>query len=180
MAQWHLDPAHTQVGFSAKHMMFTTVRGAFSGFEGVIDFDPENPAGGSVNVTIQVDTIDTGVADRDAHLRSADFFDVENHPHMTFRSTEVRVLDDQRGEITGELTIRGTTQPVTLTVDYLGVGESPFGDYRVGFEAKTTINREDFGLTWNQPLANGGLLVSKEIQIMLDVQAVRVSEAQPA
>ncbi len=180
MATWNLDPAHTQIGFSAKHMMVTTVRGNFHEFDGSVNFDPANPADGSVEVTVKVNSIDTGAADRDNHLRSADFFDVENYPHMTFRSTQVEVTGENTGRITGDLTIRDVTRPVVLDVEFLGEGESPFGDYRAGFEATTSINREDFGLTWNQPLANGGVLVSKEIKISLDVQAVRATDAQPA
>lgn len=179
MAKWQFDPAHTNLDFVARHMMVTTVRGTFRIFDGAIDFDPDNlAAGGKVRVNIDVNSIDTGVEQRDGHLRSGDFFDVDNYPAITFQSTHVELTDDQQGRVTGDLTIRGVTRPVTLDVEFFGVHKSPFGDKRAGFEAQTTINREDWGLTWNQTLESGGVLVSKEIKLNLSVQAVLQTETE--
>jgi len=181
MATWNLDTAHTRIGFSARHMMITTVRGNFNDFEGTINFDAANPGATTVEATIKMDSISSGVADRDNHLRSADFFDVENYPTMTFKSTDVEVQGENVAKMTGELTIRDVTKPVSLEVTFLGESPNPFTQIpTVGFAATTTINREDFNLTWNQPLANGGVLVSKEIKIELDVQAVPVAQPENA
>jgi len=180
MAQWNLDAAHTSIDFVVKHMMVTNVRGSFSDVSGVIKFDPASPADASVEVTIGVNSVSTGTEDRDNHLRSADFFEVEKFPNMTFKSTNVEMTGDSSAKITGDLTIRDVTQSVVLDAEFIGSGVSPFGDTRAGFEATTKINREDFGLTWNQALEAGGVLVGKDIKIMLDVQAVQVAESTPA
>ena len=177
MAQWNFDKAHTSIDFVVRHMMVTNVRGSFGEFDGTLNFDPANPAAASVDVTIQAASINTGVVDRDNHLRSADFFDVANNPTLTFKSTGVKVVDDNNVKLNGDLTIRGITKPVTLAVEYLGQTNSPFGDVRAGFEAETKINREDFGLTWNVALEAGGVLVGKEIKIQLAVEAIKVAEA---
>ena len=181
MAQWTFDAAHTGISFTARHMMVTTVRGSFNTFSGTLDFDPANPGAAQVEANIEVASIATGVEDRDNHLRSGDFFDVENFPTMTFKSTSVDVKNDTVATVTGDLTIRGVTKPVTLDVEYLGLQQNPFTSTEtIGFEASTKINREDFGLTWNQPLASGGVLVSKEIKIALDVQAVPAAQPETA
>lgn len=173
MAKWQLDPAHTSVDFTVRHMMFTNVRGSFSDVEGTIDFDPENPAAASLTASVKTASVNTGAPDRDNHLRSADFFDVENHPEMTFQSTHVEITGDTTAKVTGDLTIRGITKSVVFDVEFLGHGPSLFGDERAGFEASFTINREDFGLTWNQTLESGGVLVSKEVKATLGVQAFK-------
>lgn len=178
---WDLDPAHTQVEFSAKHMMFTTVRGRFDEVSGAIGVDEENPAEASVNVEIGAASIDTGAGDRDKHLRSADFLDVQNHPRLTFRSTRVDGGFREPGDhfrVTGDLTIRGQSREVELDVVYEGRGPDPWGGERSGFTAKTTIDRREWGLTWNQALETGGILVGHEIRIELSVQAVRRAEAE--
>lgn len=180
MAQWKLDQAHTQANFNVRHMMVTTVRGSLGAVSGTITFDPDTPAISAVEATIDVAGISTGVEDRDNHLRSGDFFDVENYPHIVFKSTDVEVLNNGEANITGDLTIRDVTKPVTLKVEYLGSGNSPFGDTRAGFEATTSINREDFGLTWNQALESGGVLVGKDVKISLDVQAILVTKEETA
>jgi polyisoprenoid-binding protein YceI len=180
MAQWNFDKAHTNVEFVVRHMMVSNVRGSFGEYDGIINFDPANPAASSVEVTIQTASIDTGVADRDNHLRSADFFDAATYPTITFKSTAVQVVDDNNVKLTGDLTMHGVTKPVTLDVEYLGQGNSPFGDVRAGFEASTKINREDFGLGWNVALEAGGVLVGKEIKIQLAVEAVKVTETATA
>jgi polyisoprenoid-binding protein YceI len=180
MAQWNIDNAHTSADFAVRHMMVTNVRGTFTELGGVINFDPTEPANSNVDVTINAASVNTGVADRDNHLRSADFFEVEKYPNIIFKSTEVKVTGEESAKITGDLTIRDVTKSVVLDVEFLGVVASPFGDTRVGFEASTKINREDFGLTWNQTLEAGGVLVSKDIKIILDVEAVQVTETARA
>ena len=180
MAQWNFDKGHSNVEFVVRHMMVSNVRGSFGEYDGIINFDPANPAASSVEVTIQTASINTGVVDRDNHLRSADFFDTATYPTITFKSTGVQVVDDNNVKLTGDLTMHGVTKPVTLDVEYLGQGNSPFGDVRAGFEASTKINREDFGLGWNVALEAGGVLVGKEIKIQLAVEAVKVTETATA
>ncbi len=167
---WNIDTAHSVLEFSVKHMMFTTAKGRFSEFSGTIQFDPENVAASSVEVTINPASITTNTADRDAHLRSADFFDVENYPQATFRSTRVSGSADDL-VIEGELTIKDTTRPVTLKGEFQGTGVNPWGVQVAGFEAKGKFNRKDFGLNWNQALESGGVLVSDEVKLSIDVQA---------
>lgn len=177
MSQWNIDPAHTSAEFSVKHMMITTVRGGFSGVEGVITYDPANLAASAVTATIPAASIDTGVTDRNNHLKSADFFDVETFPTIEFRSTGFEAATDTSGTLTGELTMHGITREVKINVEYIGESKNPMtGDRTIGFEGTTTINREDFDLTWNVALETGGVLVGKEIKIMLGVQAVLVQE----
>lgn len=180
MATWNIDNVHSNVDFVVRHMMVTNVRGSFNDYSGTIEFDPENPAATEVDVTINVASVDTGAEDRDNHLRSADFFEVETHPTMTFKSTSVEITGDDTAKLTGDLTIRGITKPVTLDVEFLGQINSLFGDVRVGFEASGKLNREDFGLTWNQALEAGGMLVGRDVKLALSVQAVRETETAPA
>lgn len=177
---WTLDPAHSQVEFAVKHMMFTTVRGRFSEVEGTIEIDEDRPEASSVSIDIDASSIDTRVEDRDEHLRSADFLDVENHPRITFESTAVRGAVDEPGasfEVDGDLTIRGVTKPVTLEATYEGTGTDPWGGTRSGFSASTKIDRRDFGLTWNQALETGGVLVGHDVKIELQIQVVQQQEA---
>lgn len=175
---WSIDPTHSQVEFGVKHMMFTTVRGHFATFEGAISFDAENPANSSVEVKIDAASIDTGVEDRDNHLRSGDFFDVEQFPALTFRSTAVNgpIAEGGAFTITGDLTIRGETRSVILNATFDGTGTDPWGGSRAGFSATTTVDRRDFGLTWNQALEAGGVLVGHDISISLQVQGVLQEE----
>ncbi|MFQ3567255.1 MAG: YceI family protein [Aggregatilineales bacterium] len=178
MTTWLIDPAHSQVSFSARHMMVTTVRGSFKSLSGTIEFDPANPAAAQVDVTIEAASIDTGVADRDNHLRSPDFLDTASFPTITFKSTRVEPQGSDRARIYGDLTIRGVTREVVIEAELLGQGKDPFtGSTKAGFAGRTTINREDWGLTWNIALEAGGVLVSKEIKIELDVQAVEQAVA---
>jgi polyisoprenoid-binding protein YceI len=170
MSQWNIDPTHSRVEFSVKHMVVSTVRGNFDKFESKLEFDPANPGAASVEATIYADSINTGAADRDAHLRSADFFDVENFPVLTFKSTSVELDGDTVAKVHGDLTIRDVTKPVTLDVTFLGEGVSPFGHKIAAFEATSKLNREDFGLTWNVALETGGVLVSKDIKLNFEVQ----------
>jgi len=174
---WNLDTAHTRLGFSAKHAMVTTVRGAFEEFDGNLTLDGDNPAASSAEVTIQAASFASGNEQRDGHVRSADFLDVDNHPTLTFRSTDVR-HDGDEFVLVGDLTIRGTSRPVEIAVELEGVEKDPWGNQRIGFTGETTISRKDYGLTWNVPLDGGGLLVSDKVKITLDVSAVKVEQAQ--
>lgn len=176
--QWTIDPQHSYAGFSVKHMMVTTVRGQFTDVDARLDYDPANPAAATVEATIQVASVNTGATDRDNHLRSADFFEVERFPVMTFKSKRVEMQGDDVARVVGDLTIRDVTREVTLDVTLQGQGTNPYGIQVVGFEAETKINREDFGLTWNVALETGGILVGKDIKIALDVQfnPVKVTE----
>ena len=180
MAKWALDTTHSNVEFVVKHMMVTNVRGRFEDFSAEIEFDAANPAATVVNAAIKTASVNTGVADRDNHLRSADFFNSEQYPDMSFRSTRVEVKDEENAVLYGDLTIAGTTHPVSMNVEVTGTGTNPWGKTVAGFAASTKINREDFGLTWNVALEAGGILVSKEVKINLELQAVLVEEVQPA
>jgi polyisoprenoid-binding protein YceI len=167
-----IDATHTRLGFSARHAMVTTVRGQFKDFAGTAHIDTANPAASTVALTIQTASIDTGVADRDGHLTSGDFFDAEANPEITFVSTNVE-RDGDDWAVTGDLTIKGTSKPVTVVFESTGSARDPFGNLRVGFEGSTTINRKDWGLTWNAALETGGVLVSEKIKLEFDVSAIR-------
>ena len=169
---WAIDPAHTQIGFVARHAMITKVRGTFDTFQGSLTIDAANPSASKVSFSADLASVNTGVADRDGHLRSADFFDTENNKEMTFESTEVTINGDS-GTLKGNLTIKGLSQPVTVAVEIGGVTKDPFGNTRAGFEGTTTISRKDFGLTWNAPLELGGWLVSDDIKVVLDIAAIK-------
>lgn len=168
---WTIDPAHSTVGFAVKHAMVTTVRGKFTDFAGSIEVTGENAA--TVQASVKTGSIDTGQDGRDQHLRSADFFDAEQFPEMTFTSTAIEDVDDDEFVLVGDLTIKGTTRSVRFEVEAGGVHTDQNGALRAGFEAKTTINRSDFGLTWNVALETGGFLVSEKIKIVLDISAVK-------
>ena len=173
---WQLDPNHTTVEFAVKHMMFTTVRGRFKTFSGKVQIDERNPDQSRVEVTIDAASIDTGVADRDTHLKSADFLDVEHHPTITFRSTRVDGAHKNEGDrfkVAGELEIRGTRMPVTLDATFEGLGTDPWGKQRSGFAARTEIDRREWGLRWNQALEAGGVLVANSVKIEIEAQAVK-------
>ena len=177
---WQLDAAHSAVEFAVKHMMFTTVRGRFKDVKGTIEVDEKNPDRSTVNVEIAAASIDTGSADRDVHLRSADFLDVDNHPTLTFRSKRVEGAMKKEGDqfkVIGDLTIRGTTMEVALDAVYEGTGKDPWGGTRGGARATTTIDRRDWGLKWNQALETGGILVANELRIEIEVQVVKAVAA---
>jgi polyisoprenoid-binding protein YceI len=167
-----LDVNHSRLGFSARHAMVTTVRGQFKEFEGEAHIDTADPAASSVSVSIAAASIDTGVADRDGHLRSADFFDVEQFPQITFTSTDVR-RDGDTWAVTGDLTIKDVTKPITVEFESTGSARDPFGNTRVGFEGQTTLNRKDWGLTWNAALETGGFLVSDKVKLEFDISAIQ-------
>jgi polyisoprenoid-binding protein YceI len=177
---WKIDPSHSGVHFSVRHMVVSKVRGRFAKFEGTVTYDEAQPSASSVEVAIDTASIDTGEAQRDAHLRSADFFDAAAHPIIAFRSTRVAPAGGKRLKITGELTIRGTTREVVLDGELLGTAKDPWGNQRIGFSARTAIERSAFGLTWNQVLEAGGVLVGDKIEIDLEVEAVAASAAVKA
>ena len=170
--EYVLDPAHTRIGFSARHAMVTKVRGQFDEFEGTAHVDTENPAASTVSVTIQAASVTTGQAQRDGHLKSPDFFDVETYPQITFVSTDVE-RDGTEWSITGDLTINAVTKPVTVLFEETGEAKDPFGNLRVGFEGSVTLNRTEWDLTWNSPLETGGVLVSEKVTLEFDVSAIR-------
>ena len=167
-----LDHTHTRIGFVARHAMVTKVRGAFNEFEGTAHIDSDLSKS-SAQLTIQAASIDTRNADRDGHLRSNDFFDMENYPEITFASTGVRQTDDTTVQVTGDLTIKGVTKPVTVDFEYQGSATDPFGNERVGFEGAVTINRKDWGVNWNAALETGGVLVSEKVTLEFEVSAVK-------
>jgi polyisoprenoid-binding protein YceI len=168
-----LDPAHTRIGFVARHAMVTKVRGAFNEFEGTAVIDGANPANSHVEVTINAASIDTRNDQRDEHLRSNDFLAMQEYPHITFSSTGVRQVDDATFEVTGDLTIKGVTNAITIPFSFEGAARDPFGNQRVGFEGAVTINRKDYGIIWNAALETGGVLVSEKVTLEFEISAVK-------
>jgi polyisoprenoid-binding protein YceI len=167
-----LDPSHSEVGFAVRHLMVSKVRGRFSDIAGAIEI-AENPLDSSVSVTIQTASVDTRDEQRDGHLRSGDFFDVETWPTMTYQSRSVREAGKGRYVVEGDLTIKGVTQPVALELTFEGGGTDPWGGVRIGFSAKAELDREAFGLTWNQALETGGVVVGKKVAIEIEAEAVK-------
>ena len=179
---WQLDPAHTSVEFAVKHMMFTTVRGRFKTFTGSVHINERNPEQSRVEVTIDPASLDTGVSDRDVHLRSGDFLDVENHSKIVFRSTRVDGAHKKEGDrfkVAGELEIRGKSMPVTLDATFEGLGKDPWGKQRAGFAARAEIDRREWGLRWNQALETGGVLIANSVKIEIEAQAVKQEGDEP-
>lgn len=170
---WNLDPAHTRLGFSARHAMVATVRGSFKDISGVLHIDGDDPTRSSAEVTIQAASIDSGNSDRDGHLASPDFLDVENWPTITFTSTSARAKGDDEFVLVGDLTVKGVSRPVEVAISYLGSSTDPFGNARAGFEGQASISRKDFGLIWNVALESGGVLVGDKVKLSLDVSAIR-------
>ncbi len=168
-----IDASHSRIGFVARHAMVTKVRGSFNEFAGSGVVDADNLANSHLQLTIQAASIDTRNADRDGHLKSNDFFDMENYPEITFVSTAVEQTDDDEFTVTGDLTIKGVTKPVTIEFEYTGAAVDPFGNHRIGFEGKTTINRKDWGVNWNAALEAGGVLVSEKVTLEFEVSAIR-------
>ncbi|MDT0464031.1 MULTISPECIES: YceI family protein [Streptomyces] len=168
-----VDPAHTTIGFVARHAMVTNVKGGFQDFEGTLHLDGSDPARSRATIDVKMDSIDTGSADRDGHLKSADFFKTDEHPMMTFRSTGAQALGGDDYRITGDLTILGTTKPITIDLEFNGAAKDPFGNERVGFEGKTELLRSEWGLTWNAALETGGVLVSDKIKLVFDISAIK-------
>ena len=172
---WVIDNTHTNLGFQVRHAMIAKVRGSFTEFEGSFTIDGANPANSTAELTIQTASITTRNDDRDNHLRSGDFFDAEANPVITFKSTGVEVKGDDI-LVSGDLTIKGVTKPVTVTYELAGTSIDPWGNTRVGFEGEAKINRKDFGLTWNAALETGGVMVGDEIKLSLDVEAVKQAD----
>ena len=177
--RYTIDPSHSGIHFTVRHLVISKVRGAFGRWQGTVDFDDKDLASSKVSAVIEAASIDTREPKRDEHLRSADFFDVERFPELRFESTSIE-RDGDEYRVHGDLTIHGVTHPVLLAVEALGGGKDPWGNERLGFQARTTISRKDFGLTWNQALEAGGVLVGDKIEIELDVQAVKARAAQAA
>lgn len=171
-----IDPGHSRIGFVARHAMVTKVRGSFNDFTGSGYFDAENPAASHFELTIEAASIDTRNADRDEHLRSNDFFDMEQFPQISFASTAVEAVDEATYRVTGDLTIKGITKPVTLDLSYEGTATDPFGNQRLGLEGSVVVNRKDWGVTWNAPLEAGGVLVSEKVTLEFEVSAIRSTE----
>ena len=168
-----IDAAHTRIGFSARHAMVTKVRGSFNEFSGSGYLDQDNPSNSHVEIVIKVASIDTRNADRDAHLRTNDFLSVEEYPEITFRSTSVAKADESTYRVTGDLTLRGVAKAVTIDFGFTGSVVDPWGNLRLGFEGATTINRKDWGVSWNAPLEAGGVLVSEKVNLEFEVAAVK-------
>ncbi|MCO7221278.1 YceI family protein [Klenkia sp. PcliD-1-E] len=168
-----VDAAHTRIGFRARHAMVTTVRGTFGEFEGTAHLDVADPSASRVELRIDAGSLDTGQPDRDAHLRSADFLDVEQFPEITFVSTAVEQVDDDEYTVTGDVTIKGQTREVSVDFTLTGSALDPFGNTRVGFEGALALKRSDWGLVWNAALETGGVLVSDKVQLEFDVSVIR-------
>jgi polyisoprenoid-binding protein YceI len=172
-ATWVIDPVHSSVEFAVKHMMVATAKGRFTGVAGTIQLDPANPAAASVEATVDLTTVDTGNAQRDAHLRTDDFFHAEKFASATFRSTRVEVIDDETAKVYGDLTIRDVTKEVVLDVEFEGHGQDAYGKHRAGFTAQTAFNRLDYGIKWNPALETGGFAVSNRVKLTMHIAAVR-------
>ncbi|GHC88338.1 YceI family protein [Streptomyces collinus] len=168
-----IDPAHSTIGFVARHAMVTNVKGSFQDFTGTLHLDGSDPSRSTASIDVVMDSISTGNADRDGHLKSADFFKADEFPAMTFRSTKAEALGGDDYRITGELTILGTTRPLAIDLEFNGAAKDPFGNERVGFEGKAEILRSEWGLTWNAALETGGVLVSDKIKLNFDISAIR-------
>jgi polyisoprenoid-binding protein YceI len=170
---WTIDTSHSRVGFTARHAMVTKVRGAFHEFTGTANLNTDNPADSHIDLTIEVASVNTGNEQRDGHLRTNDFFDAETYPQIRFVSTNVERVDPENYRLTGDLTIKGVTNPVTVEFEHTGVATDPYGNQRAGFEGKASINRKDWGISFNAALETGGVLVSEKIGLEFDISAIR-------
>ncbi|MEI5101372.1 YceI family protein [Streptomyces sp. PmtG] len=171
--EYTLDPSHSSIGFVARHAMVTNVKGSFLDFSGSLRLDGADPSASTASIDVTMDSIDTGNADRDGHLKSADFFKTDEFPQMTFRSTKVEAAGGDDYRVTGDLTILGTTKPITIALEFNGAAKDPFGNERVGFEGKAELLRSEWGLTWNAALETGGVLVSDKIKLNFDISAIK-------
>ncbi|MGW2814690.1 YceI family protein [Streptomyces sp. NPDC001415] len=170
-----IDPAHSSIGFTVRHAMVTNVRGAFTDHEGTLTLDGENPSASSASIDVKIASIDTGIADRDGHLRSGDFFDAEQFPVMSFRSTEAKELGGDKYRMIGDLTIKDVTRPLTIDLEFNGSATDPYGNQRIGFEGGAEILRSDWGLTWNAALETGGVMVSDKVKLTFDISAIKAA-----
>jgi len=171
---WTIDPAHSRLGFVARHAMVTKVRGSFKEFTGTAVLDAQNVGDSKVDVTIEVASVDTGQEQRDGHLRTNDFFDASTYPQIHFATTAVEALDDDNFRVTGDLTIKGITNPVSVDFEFTGLATDPYGNQRAGFEGRTVINRKDWGVNFNAALETGGVLVSEKITLEFDISLIKV------
>jgi len=176
---WDIDLAHSNLGFTVRHLVISKVRGRFARWAGTLTLDEAHPERSQVEARIEAASIDTHEPQRDAHLRSADFLDTDRYPEITFRSTRIEKAGENRYQVTGDLTIAGVTRPVRLEVEALGRTKDPWGGERAGFSARTTIDRRDFGLVWNQALETGGVVVGEKVEIDIEVEAVKRAEMAP-
>jgi len=175
VSTWNLDPAHSAAEFKVKHMMISNVKGSFRGLKGTLTLDDADPSRSKVTATVDIATLSTGDDQRDAHLKSADFFDAAQFPHMTFDSTTVKKTGEGEYQVTGDLTLHGVTKPVTFAVDGPGApGKDPWGNTRIGLSATAKINRKDFGLSWNAALETGGVLVGEDVALTIDAQFIKL------
>ena len=177
---WNIDTAHTSVQFSVRHMMISKVRGQFDKFSGTVNLDETHPANTAVQVQVEAASINTREPQRDGHLRSPDFFNAEKYPYLTFKSKKVEIKDSHHALLTADLTIRDITREVVLDVEHTGIVKNPWGKTAAGFTATTRINRKDWNLTWNMALETGGVLVSDDIDIFVELELVMQPEAAPA
>ncbi|KAA3662076.1 MAG: polyisoprenoid-binding protein [Chloroflexi bacterium] len=177
---WQIDSAHSHINFSVRHMMISKVRGSFETFSGSVNFDEDTPTNTTVDISIDATSINTREDQRDGHLRSPDFLNADEFPTLTFKSSNVEQVDAENGKLYGDLTIRGVSKPVVLDVEYAGQAKSPWGTTSAGFSAKTSIDRTEWGLTWNQALETGGILVGDKITIEIELEIVKQTEAVPA
>jgi len=173
LSNWKIDSAHSSVEFSVRHMMIAKVKGSFHSFDANITADPEDLTTASIEFTVDVSSVDTRNSDRDAHLRSPDFFDADNHPKITFKAVSIQKTGDNEYAVTGDLTIRGVTHPETFKVVYEGGGKDPWGNEKAGFSVEGKINRTKYGLVWNAALETGGVLVGEDVNITLEIEAVK-------
>jgi Uncharacterized conserved protein len=173
-----IDPVHSTIGFTVRHAMVTNIRGSFGEHEGKLKLDGTDPANSSASIDVKIASVDTGIADRDGHLVSGDFFEAEKYPLMTFRSTKAEQLGDDTYRITGDLTIKDVTRPLSIDLEFNGSATDPFGNQRVGFEGRAEILRSDWGLTYNAALETGGVLVGDKVKLNFDISAIK--DAEPA
>jgi polyisoprenoid-binding protein YceI len=174
---WQLDPGHTYIGFTGRHLMVATVRGEFEQFSGTVEFDEEDITRSQADIRIEAASVTTRNTQRDEHFRSADFFDVERYPYITFKSKRVIMQDAQHGQLVGDLTIRNITREVVLDAEYSGVSQTPWNTYSAGFSLRGKVNRKDWGMKWNMVLAGGGLAASDEITLTIDLELTKPVEA---
>lgn len=173
MATWTIDTTHTEIGFKIKHLVISTVSGKFTSFEGKLDGEPEDLTKAKISFSANIDSITTGNEQRDGHLKSADFFDAANHPKLTFTSTAIEHKNGSDYKIIGDLTIRGTTKPITLNVDFGGIQNNLYGQTVAGFEITGKINRQEYGLTWSAVTEAGGIVVSDDVKLAIDAELVK-------
>ncbi|WP_327370052.1 YceI family protein [Streptomyces sp. NBC_01217] len=173
--EYTIDPSHSSIGFTVRHAMVTNVRGSFGEHEGSLKLDGHDPANSTASIDVKIASIDTGIADRDGHLRSGDFFEAEKFPLMTFRSTHAEQLGGDTYRITGDLTIKDVTRPLAIDLEFNGSATDPYGNERVGFEGSANILRSDWGLTWNAALETGGVMVSDKVKLNFDISAIKAA-----